>query len=234
MADDSGWHQGDDVVYAGLRRAIVEGRHPPGARLREQHLADEYAVSRTPIREALLRLQNEGLVVVERNRGAHVRVLSDREVVEVYELRARLEAYAAEMAAERADAADVARLSEAAIRFRSAVGSTSSPPGIERVRTIEDANAEVHHGILVASQHVRVRQLVGRATDAPLVFKAFRVFDSDHLARSALFHDLIVEAIAAHEPLRAGRLMTEHVLQARDILLAGLLDRRALGSGPTS
>jgi DNA-binding FadR family transcriptional regulator len=62
-------YRGDDTIYTGLRRAIVEGRYPRGARLREQHLTAEFEVSRTPIREALLRLETEGLMVVERNQG---------------------------------------------------------------------------------------------------------------------------------------------------------------------
>jgi len=212
--------RGDDLVYNGIRRAIVEGDFAPGARLREQHLAAHYGVSRTPIREVLLRLETEGLVVVERHRGAHVRTLSDGEIFEVYELRARLEAYAAELAAERAGPPELARLSHAAVRFHQAVRTAGAAGGIEPVRVVEAANAAFHDAILSASRHSRVRQLVGRATDVPLVFQAFRTFSAADLTRSALFHDLILEAIAAHEPVRAGRLMAEHVLQARDTLLA--------------
>jgi DNA-binding GntR family transcriptional regulator len=215
--------RGDHAVYDGLRQAIVEGRFPPGARLREAPLAADFGVSRTPVREALLRLENEGLVVLERNRGAHVRTLSVPVIVEVYELRARLEGYAAELAAERAAPEDLARLSAAAAGFGDAVRS-AGPIGLEDVRTIDAANRTFHTAILSASRHARVRQLVGRATDAPLVFKAFRTFDHDNLARSALFHDLILESIAAHEPARAGRLMAEHVLQARDTLLAAMTE----------
>lgn len=214
--------RGDAAVCAGIRRAIVEGRLGPGTRLREQALADEYQVSRTPVREALLRLETEGLLVIERHRGAHVRSLSEREIEDVYQLRARLEGYAAELAAERATPAHLAGLAQAAATFRRAVKASGAGTGLGGIRRIEEANAAFHRQILEASQHAPVRQLVGRATEAPLVFKAFRTFSHPDLARSALFHDLVHDAIAAGEPARAGRLMTEHVLQARDALLAGV------------
>jgi len=89
-------------AYQHLRAAIVENRYPPGHRLVEQQLAAELGLSRTPVREALRKLEAEGLVVSERNRGAMVRPLSSTEVVDLYGLRIKLESYAVELATERA------------------------------------------------------------------------------------------------------------------------------------
>ncbi|MGB8651317.1 MAG: GntR family transcriptional regulator [Mycobacteriales bacterium] len=212
-----------DHVYDEIRRAVVEGRYAPGMRLVEQRLAEEFEVSRTPVREALRRLESEGLVVVERHRGAEVRRLTAAEIADLYDVRSRLEAYAAELAAERGTEADVAALDVAAEGFDSAVAAIrDGGHDLVLVRRLDEANSAFHGALLDASRHTRIRQLVGRTVDVPLVFQALRHFGPEELARSSLFHHLIRDAVAAHEPVRAGRLMAEHVLQGRDALLERL------------
>lgn len=211
------------LVYDRLRAAIVEGRYPPGTRLVEQRLAEDLAVSRTPVREAVRRLESEGLVVVERNRGARVRPLTEAEVADLYEVRARLEAYAAELAAARSDAADRAAIRATADAFAEAVAGCDTDD-LDAVRALDAANARFHGSLLAASRHGRIRQLVAGAVDAPLVFQALQRFTRPELQRSALFHHLISDAVSAGEGERAGRLMTEHVLQGRDALLQQLAD----------
>lgn len=218
-------HDRTAAVYDRVRRGIVEGRYAPGARLVEQRLAEELTVSRTPVREAVRRLESEGLVVVARNRGAQVRPLAEGDVADLYEVRARLEAYAAELAAHRAEPADVAEIRAAADAFADAVVPAAGPTrSVERVRRLDVANARFHGALHDASRHGRIRQLVAGAVDAPLVFRALQRFTPVELERSALFHHLIADAVAAGEGARAGRLMTEHVLQGRDALLARLAD----------
>lgn len=211
------------AVYDRIRRGIVEGQHPPGSRLVEQRLAESLSVSRTPVREAVRRLESEGLVIVERNRGAQVRPLSEHDVADLYEVRARLEAYAAELAATRAEPDDVAALRDAAEEFAAAV-EVAVPGDLDSVRALDAANARFHGTLHAASRHGRIRQLVAGAVDAPLVFQALQRFEPAELDRSALFHELIGDAVAAGEGGRAGRLMTEHVLQGRDALLAQLAE----------
>ncbi|MGB8652150.1 MAG: GntR family transcriptional regulator [Mycobacteriales bacterium] len=212
-----------DHVYDEIRRAVIEGRYPPGFRLVEQRLAEELRVSRTPVREALRRLESDGLVVVQRHRGAEVRGLTAAEIADLYDARARLEAYAAELAAERATAEDVAALDAAVQDFEAAVADVvEHGPDLARVRRLDAANAAFHGGLLTAGRHSRLRQLVNGTVDVPLVFQALRHFGAQELHRSAMFHGLIRDAVAAREPARAGRLMAEHVLQGRDALLERL------------
>jgi DNA-binding GntR family transcriptional regulator len=85
-------------------------------------------VSRTPVREALRRLESEGLVVVARNRGAQVRPLSESDIADLYEVRSRLEAYAAELAARRGDPADAGALAAAATDFETLASESRSRP----------------------------------------------------------------------------------------------------------
>src|ERR1700678_1450850 len=88
-------------AYEQIRQAIVEGRYRPGQRLIEQRVAGELDLSRTPIREALRMLDAEGLVITEPNRGAIVRPIAANDVQDLYELRGRLESYAAYRASQR-------------------------------------------------------------------------------------------------------------------------------------
>jgi DNA-binding GntR family transcriptional regulator len=217
---------GSDVAgtaraYAQIRAAIVENRYAPGQRLVEQHIAAEFDLSRTPVREALRRLEAEGLVTSERNRGAVVRPISAADVVDLYELRGRLESYAAELAAQRATEIEIVAIQHAAHGF-SRVQRSGDVADLEFVRELNAANRAIHDGIVVAAHHDRLASMLSRTVDIPLVFRSFRSFDRMQLERSDLFHHLIADAIAARAPRRAARLMSEHIAQGLDALLAGM------------
>lgn len=207
------------TAYAQIRQAIVEGRYQPGQRLIEQRIAEEFALSRTPVREALRRLEAEGLVQSEPNRGASVRDLTIDDLSDLYGLRARLEAYAAELAATRIEPDQVAELDAAIADFDAALAADQYDD-LEVTRVIADANRRIHATILAAAQHDRLGQMLERTVDVPLSFQAFRQFDRAETERSHLFHRLIRDAIVAGDAARASALMLEHVLQGRDVLIA--------------
>ena len=153
-----------------------------------------------------------------------MRPLTEAEIADLYEVRARLEAYGAELAAERADAADVAAIASAAEAFADAVPPARAT-GVDAVRALDAANARFHGALLAASRHGRIRQLVAGAVDAPLVFQALQRFERPRAGA-------VRPVPPAHRrrrrraasATRAGRLMTEHVLQGRDALLQQLSD----------
>lgn len=208
------------TAYTQIRQAIVEGRYEPGQRLIEQRIAEEFALSRTPVREALRRLEAEGLVRSEPNRGAVVRDMTTDDLADLYGLRARLEAYAAELAASRIEPHQVEELDAAIADFDRALAEQSD--ALEVTRAIAEANRRIHATILAAARHDRLGQLLERTVDVPLSFQAFRQFDRGETERSHLFHQLIRDAIVAGDPSRASALMLEHVLQGRDVLVAHL------------
>lgn len=208
-------------AYQHLRQAIVEGRYRPGQRLIEQRIAEEFSLSRTPVREALRRLEAEGFVVSEPNRGAAVRSLTTDDVADLYGLRARLEAYAAELAAERIDRAGVEALDAGISQFAETLQASFEDP-LEQVRAVDAANRQFHSAVVGASRHDRLGQLLAQTVDASLVFQAFRHFDRARTERSQMFHELIRDAIVAGDGTRASTLMHEHVLQGRDVLIASL------------
>jgi DNA-binding GntR family transcriptional regulator len=205
-------------AYAQVRAAIVENRYPPGQRLVEQRIAEELGLSRTPVREALRRLEVEGLVVSERNRGAVVRPLSSTEVVDLYGLCIRLESYAVEVATERATEAELGELVAAADAFGD-VRRTVDVEAIEGVRMVHEANRRFHDGLLSAARHHRLAAMLARTVDIPLVFQAFRSFGPAEIERSDTFHHLIVEAMCRRDAGRAASLMGEHIAQGRDAVL---------------
>lgn len=205
-------------AYEQVRAAIVENRYAPGQRLVEQRIAEELGLSRTPVREALRMLEAEGLVVSERNRGAMVRPLSPTEVVDLYGLRIRLESYAVEVATERATEAELGQLVAAADAFAD-VRRSRTVASVEGVRRLHDANRDFHDGVIAAARHSRLAAMLIRTVDIPLVFKAFRTFGPDELARSDTFHHLIAEAMCRRDAGRASALMAEHIAQGRDAVL---------------
>ncbi|MGN6722882.1 MAG: GntR family transcriptional regulator [Marmoricola sp.] len=214
------------IAYERIREAIVEGRFSPGQRLIEQRIAEEFGLSRTPVREALRRLEAEALVRSELNRGAVVRSVTENEIRDLYELRAHLESLAAGRAASRITAEQQQRLDAAVQEFDDAVAN-ASPHELESLRAISRANQLVHGLIVEASHHERLADLLHRTVDVPLVYSAFAQFDEEELHRSALFHRLIAAAIASGDAERAALLIREHIYQGRDQLLAGLAENAA-------
>ncbi|GHF41525.1 DNA-binding GntR family transcriptional regulator [Amycolatopsis bartoniae] len=212
---------GPVFAYTSIRSWIVEGRLRPGERLIEQRIAAELNLSRTPVREAVRMLAADGLVVTARNRGAVVRTLGRQDILDTYELRARLESYACELAAGRATADDLAAV-DAGIRDFAKAMRRRELGHLERTRLIGEANRRVHAAIIAASRHGRLAHLLSSTVDAPLVFEALREFTNRQLERSNLFHQLIRDMIAKGEGQRAAQLMHEHILQGRDQLLADL------------
>lgn len=206
-------------AYDRIRRWIVEGELRPDERLVEQRLAEELDLSRTPVREALRMLQAEGLVRFEPNRGARVRSLTVADIGDLYELRGRLEAMAAELAAVRATPDQLERLDRAEAEFaRAAIDARAGD--IEAIRVVFDRNDVFHLTLLEAAHHERLSQALIRTVDHTLVFQAFRHYDPDSMERSATFHALIAKEVRRGDGARAGRLMHEHVLEGRDQLLA--------------
>ncbi len=213
-----------DVAYRALRDGIRHGRFRPGQRLVETAIADEEGISRTPVRQALRRLEREGVVEIEKRRGARVRDLSPREISDLYEVRARLEGFACELAAERSTRADHVDLRRIAEAFEAAAGPDAERDDFARVR---EMNAALHRKISQAAGNPFIGTALEASLENPLVLRAYRGFNDEELARSTLFHHLIVEALCSGNGDRAGRLMTEHVLQARDVLVRASEDELA-------
>jgi DNA-binding GntR family transcriptional regulator len=197
-----------------IRDAIVEGRLEPGRRLKEEELARELGISRTPVREALLVLQAEDLVSATPNRGAVVRSHDAEELDDLYELRSLLEGHAARRAAERATPEQIALLRASCERF--AAVADDDLAGLVR------ENLVFHDAILGMAGSARLASMVGKVIKLPLVYNSYRWYSPEQKRISVEYHRRIVSAFAAGDAPAAERIMRDHVLAARHVLVARL------------
>jgi DNA-binding GntR family transcriptional regulator len=203
-----------DKAYRTVKEGIIEGRYPGGGRITEQEVAAAAGVSRTPVREALRRLQSEGLVDFTPNFGAVVTAWTEADSDEVFELRAMLEAYGARRAAAHAtdeQLAGLRRLAEAQVRE-----SLEREPGyLER---ISELNNRVHHAIQEAASSPRLSRALSSLIEAPLVMKTFHIYTHEDLVRSAQHHLELCSALESRDAEWAASVMRSHVHAARGAL----------------
>jgi DNA-binding GntR family transcriptional regulator len=203
----------DDDGYQALRHAIVSGELLPSERLVEEDLARRLGLGRAAVRMALVRLEHDGLVERERNRGARVRRVSEAEAVEIVEVRAALESLAARKAATRATPKDVRELRAILREMR-----------VKRERgdliAVSDANAALHRRILEMSGHETARRLSGTLISQIVRFQYRTVLLPGRAERSGREHAAIVEAIAAGDADAAERAMRRHLSHVAEALRA--------------
>lgn len=214
---DPGAAQGNaaDRVYEAVRAGILDGTYEFGARLGEVELAATFGVSRTPVREALRRLDSEGLLETLPNRGARVRSWSGRELDDIFDLRALLEGHAAGLAAARVGPADVEQL-HALCDEMERVSRGGRAYDLDR---LADFNGQLHRQILELSGNALLPQLVRSITQLPMVVSTFAHYSADQLQRSMRQHRELVEALAARDAQWATAVMRSHVLSARRVML---------------
>jgi len=216
-----------DKLAAQLHARVLSGDLPAGTRLRQEALADEFGVSRTPIREALRKLQAGGLVELRPNRGAFVRGVSPREIRDAYEVRASLEALAAGLAAERISHSQLEALGDATRQFSASLQRTvelRSRHGAD----VDDAEAsrwgrandQFHQVIQEASgNHVLVDMLTQLHRNFPRDLSRIVVSESTTLLEeNARQHQSILEAIGARDRQAAHDLMLSHVRHAGELV----------------
>ncbi len=193
-------------VHDVLRRAIISGDIPAGARLNERQLADELGVSTTPLKEALRRLETEGLVATEPRRG--VRVTFDAGQAEEMALaRAALEGMIARMAAQRID-------NRSAGELERTIGQMTAATGAGDVEQLIALNEQFHDAIHVISgcRYIQ-RLLVGQRVYVHTA-RALILGDADERARALAEHRAIFEALANRDPDAAERAMRDHVVRS--------------------
>ena len=205
-----------DEGYERLYQAILRGEFQPNERLIEMDLAQQYGVDRAAIRTALARLEQDGLVEREPNRGARVRALSEEEAVETLEARAVLEGLAARYAARNATDADIADL-------RAIVGEMEAHLAEGDLLGISEGNTRLHSRLLQIANNKTVARLIERL-HAQHIRSQFRlILVPGRPPRSVAEHRAIVEAVASREPDAAEAAMRSHLANTVETLrtLAG-------------
>ncbi|MBI3997958.1 MAG: GntR family transcriptional regulator [Armatimonadetes bacterium] len=201
------------AAYRQLREAILRGQIPMGIRINELELAEAWQVSRTPIRDALRRLQAEGLVEVIPGRGAMVPRLGLADVDELYELREVLEARAARRAAERATPELHARLNVLIKGF----GTALKQGDIEQMVAVDQ---DIHAGIAAASGNARLERTIEGVRGQVHQIRQRTLRVKGRAAKSFREMAKLTAAIRARNGARAEAAMREHIVSLRADLAA--------------
>jgi len=199
-----------DMVYQVLREALITGVVPPRQRLAEEHLARMFEVSRTPIREALFRLEAEGFAERVPRRGLVASQVTPQEIIDVYAVRESMDGLAAELAAVHASPADLSTLVDLNNQFAAAVTAEEMDQLVLLNLRFHEALAQISKNAflldMVKQIHHRVRRFPGTTFTKP--GRGVRAIEE---------HRLIVEAVTKHDAATARRVAAKHMAAARQI-----------------
>lgn len=193
-----------DVVFNTLRQAILKGELEPGERLMEIQLADRLGVSRTPIREAIRKLELEGLVLMIPRKGAEVAKISEKSLRDVLEVRRSLDELAIELAIERMTEEDITALEKAQEQFRTAVSDADA-------MTIAQCDENYHDVIYNATGNTRLVQILNNLREQMYRYRLEYIKDADKRQILVLEHDQILKAIKGRHVAEAKTAIREHI-----------------------
>lgn len=193
-----------DVVFNTLRQAILKGELEPGERLMEIQLADRLGVSRTPIREAIRKLELEGLVLMIPRKGAEVAKISEKSMRDVLEVRRSLEELAIELACQRMTEEDIEELAEAQEAFRNAVNCKDA-------MNIAETDEHYHDIIYNGTGNNRLVQILNNLREQMYRYRLEYIKDADKRQILLVEHDHILKAIRSRHVAEAKTAIREHI-----------------------
>jgi DNA-binding GntR family transcriptional regulator len=201
-------------VFGIVRNAIILGELAPGSLHSVQEIAEKLKISRTPVREALLKLEEQGMVSFERNRGARILETTVHDLEEIFSLRVLLEVPSAYKAAKRATAVDIKRLRHALDEVESAY-RTNSP----NVRAHLEPDARFPRSIALISGSRRLAGILDNLFDQQMIANGTSGGFTRGMAEISEDHKRIYEAIATRDPSAAAVAMRDHlVISSRAIV----------------
>ncbi len=201
-----------DVVVDNIRQAIIGGQFPAGMRLMELQLAEEMGVSRTPVREAIRKMELEGLVVMIPRRGAYVADISIKDINEVYEIRTALDVLAAGLAAERIDDDEIKQMKELLDADKPLVAAKDYPKIIEN-------DTAFHDVIYKASRNKRCMNIISNLREQITAIRGRSMPYPGRLTDMIREHENIYEAIAQRSVDKAQKAVRTHMENAERTLL---------------
>ncbi len=202
-----------DRAYSRIKSMILSGERGSGARLPEDTIASELGLSRTPVRDALRRLQLDGLVVTTPNTGARVASWTQDELGEIAHMRVLLEGYAAELAARKITVGELDELARLCDQMECAAGFD----GGRDLDVLSRSNLDFHRAIATAARNNRLFLSLEPTWHFSLVIRKFALFSAERIDRSISHHREIHEALAEHDAEWAGSIMRTHLHAARAV-----------------
>lgn len=204
-----------DVVFKTLRQAILTGEFMPGERLMEISLANRLGVSRTPVREAIRKLELEGLVVMIPRKGAAVARITVSDLKDVLEVRCHLEEFAASIACERIDDEEIQELTVALKAFEDAIK-------VKNLKLIAERDVEFHDVIFKATKNKRLLQIINNLREQIYRYRIEYIKDFDYHEVLVKEHRQIVDAILRGDKEAASQIMRTHIYNQETIVIKNL------------
>lgn len=193
-----------DVVFKTLRQAILLGELKPGERLMEIQLANKLGVSRTPIREAIRKLELEGLVLMIPRKGAEVAEIKEKSLRDVLEVRKALEELSAELACDRITPEMIGELTQAAADFRKVLRSKD-------VTEIARADVRFHDVIYKAADNQRLMQLLSNLGEQMYRYRVEYLKNPGVYDKLLKEHEAIIDCIRKREKEEAVKIVCQHI-----------------------
>ena len=207
-----------DEAYGLIKTAILNGSYKAGTRLKEQDMAAYTGLSRTPIRQALQRLHNEGWVSATSNKGAFVRSFDRKDIADTYDVRMQLEPFATELAALRITKDQLEVLHGLNNDMEAALSTD-----IVRIEALEMINEKFHHIIIRATENHRLEMCLRSIIESPIVFRIYSTFQRPQLLRALQHHREITAALELGDGKWASAVMTSHLSAARNAVQPDVL-----------
>lgn len=201
-----------EIVYEQLKMQILTGRITPGTRMMEVELAEEMGVSRTPIREAIRKLEKEGLVVIEPRRGAYASDISVKDMVDTLEVREDLEGLAASIAAKKITAEEAAELEEITRDYDQAIKSGD-------METIIHIDETFHRRIVGLTENKTLIQLSETVQELTLRFRYLYYDDFSRYENMPMEHQNIIDAIGSGDSEKARAVCDSHVKKLKEFVI---------------
>ena len=207
-----------DVVFNTLRRAILRGELKPGECLMEIQLANKLGVSRTPIREAIRKLELEGLVLMIPRKGAEVAEITEKNLRDVLEVRCALEELAVQLACDRIDRARLRELHAAAAHFKEVLGNAD-------ITELAEADEAFHDVIFQATGNNRLIQLLNNLREQMYRYRIEYLKKKECYPQLLKEHAQIMHAIEEHNKEKATEITTQHINNQVDTVVDTLRHR---------
>ena len=200
-----------DVVFKTLRQAILKGELEPGERLMEIQLAERLGVSRTPIREAIRKLELEGLVLMIPRKGAEVAKISESNLRDVLEVRRSLEELAIDLACQRITAEELESLNKAEVDFKAAIGNGDA-------MQIAQTDEQFHEIIYNSTKNQKLVQILNNLREQMYRYRTEYLKDTQRHSQLIQEHHEIVKALELRDEEQVVKIIRQHLKNQEEVV----------------
>lgn len=200
-----------DVVFQTLREAILKGELKPGERLMELHLASKLGVSRTPIREAIRKLELEGLAVTVPRKGAEVARMTEKDMEDVLQIRKALDELAVQLACDNISEDEIALLKVALKNFEDSTNGGS-------IKRVAQADMDFHDSIYRASNNPKLMNMLNNIREQMYRYRVEYLKDESSYPILILEHQQLLDGLIRHDKEYVTNIMAKHLMNQENVV----------------